>query len=70
MGVRSARLYANHSNNFEGIVWYLKQQNPQLKIVTIASLEQENIEALSEESKKETKADFLLAIPKNMTKTY
>jgi len=57
-----------HSDNFEGISWYLKKNNPELKILTIASIEQDSIEELSEESK--AVADFILCIPENMTKTY
>jgi uncharacterized iron-regulated protein len=57
-----------HSNNFEGIIWYLKQENPDLKIVTIASVEQDTIDSLIEENL--NLADFILCIPENMTKTY
>ena len=57
-----------HSDNFEGISWYLKRNNPELKILTIASVEQDSVEKLSEESM--AVADFILCIPENMTKTY
>jgi len=57
-----------HSNNFDGIYWYLKQQQPELKIVTIASVEQASIQAL--DSANQQLADFILCIPTNMTKTY
>ena len=57
-----------HSDNFESTVWYLKQLNPNLKILTIASKEQENIQELSEESK--AIANYILVIPDNMTKTH
>lgn len=56
-----------HSENYQGILWYLKLLNPNLKIVTIASTEQESIEKLDEES--ENMADFILCMPENMTKT-
>jgi len=56
-----------HSENYQGIIWYLKLLNPNLKIVTIASTEQESIEKLDEES--ENAADFILCMPENMTKT-
>ena len=59
---------AYHSNNYEGIVWYLKQANPKLNIVTISSTEQNNIDTLEEENK--NVADFIIAIPTTMTKTY
>ncbi len=57
-----------HSENFEGIVWYLQKQNPSLKILTIASVEQENMNKLNEKSK--DIATYILAIPSDMTKTY
>jgi len=59
---------AYHSDNYEGIVWYLKKQNPSLKILTISSLELEDIEKFPEE--KRQLADFVFAIPSDMTKTY
>ena len=57
-----------HSNNFEGIVWYLKKQNPKLKIVTISSVSQDSIDQLGKEHL--NLADFIIAIPNRMTKTY
>ncbi len=57
-----------HSDNFEGIMWYLKNLNPDLKILTISSCEQDNVDKLDEENEK--KADFILIIPTSMTKTY
>jgi uncharacterized iron-regulated protein len=57
-----------HSDNFEGIVWYLRKQNPQLKIITISSVEQPEVGKLTEKS--QGLANFILAIPVDMTKTY
>jgi len=57
-----------HSDNFEGIVWYLNQYKPGLKIMTIASVEQESTDILLEEN--EGLADFILVVPEDMTKTY
>lgn len=45
-----------HSDNFEGINWYLLKQNPNLKIVTIATVEQKDISKLEKEYY--NKADF------------
>ncbi len=59
---------AYHSQNFEGIYWYLKKASPKLKIVTIHPVQQEAIDKL-EESNKNT-ADFIICIPSDMTKTY
>jgi uncharacterized iron-regulated protein len=57
-----------HSNNFEGIYYYLKQANPDLNIVTIASVEQEDTDSILEEN--EAIADFILVVDEDMTKTY
>jgi uncharacterized iron-regulated protein len=59
---------AYHSDNFEGIGWYLKQGNPKLKTLTITTVLQEDLEKLSEENKQ--KADFILVVPASMTRTY
>ncbi|NDK55112.1 ChaN family lipoprotein [Pontibacter fetidus] len=57
-----------HSDNYEGIGWYLKQKQPNLKIATITTVTQESLEKLTDENKK--KADFILVVPASMTKTY
>ncbi len=59
---------AYHSNNDEGIIWYLKRLNDDLKIVTIASCEQNKIDKLEEENYQ--LADFIICIPADMTKTH
>jgi uncharacterized iron-regulated protein len=59
---------AYHSNNFEGIGWYLKRQRPDLKIVTISSVDLDEAGKLTDENR--GLADFTIAIPANMTKTY
>lgn len=57
-----------HSDNFEGIVWYLLQEEPGLNIVTISSVEQDTIFELKEEYKGQ--GDFILCTPVDMTRTY
>ena len=57
-----------HSDNFEGINWYLKQQNPNIKIVTIATVSQIDISKL--ESEYLGKANFIIVIDEDVTKTY
>jgi len=59
---------AFHSQNKEGIAWYLLQNNPDLKILTIASAEQESLESLDEENL--GVADFIISTPMNLTKTH
>lgn len=57
-----------HSDNYEGIMWYLKQQRPDLKIVTINTSEQDDISKIEEAN--QNKADFILLTPASMTKTH
>ncbi len=59
---------AFHSNNYEGIVWYLLQAQPSLSIVTISTVEQEQVNTLDEENT--GIADFIIVVPHTMTKTY
>lgn len=59
---------AFHSNNFDGINHYLRQGNPDLTIITISIAEQEVISELEEENT--NLADYIFAIPSDMTKTY
>jgi uncharacterized iron-regulated protein len=57
-----------HSNNFEGIVWYLREMDEKLPLITIATVEQEQVDALDEEHL--GLADIILVVPATMTKTY
>lgn len=57
-----------HSENYEGILWYLNKYKPGLKIVTIASVEQKNVEELEEENL--NVANFVLVVDEDMTKTH
>jgi len=57
-----------HSDNFEGINWYLKQENPSIKIVTIATVSQNDISKLEPEYL--GKANFIIVIDEDATKTY
>lgn len=57
-----------HSKNFEGIVWYLRHQRPDLKIMTLSSIELPDPAHPATENR--NLADFILAIPADMTKTY
>lgn len=57
-----------HSDNFEGIYWYLKQIQPELTIKTISCIEQSSLDSLNTDTHRV--ADFIIAIPDDMTKTY
>lgn len=57
-----------HSANFDGIYWYLKQLDPEISIVTISTVTQEEVGKLAEENK--GRADYILVIDANMTNSY
>lgn len=57
-----------HSDFYEGIYWYVKQDKSDLKIITIATVSQEDLSKLKEEHL--GRADFILVVAQDMTKTY
>ena len=59
---------AYHSNDYEGILWYLKRRDTTLNYKTITTVSQENIKKLLEENK--GKADFIICVDEDMTTTY
>ena len=56
-----------HSDNFEGIYWYLKQQKPDLKVLTIATVTQKNSAVFDQDQLH--KATFILVVDETVTKT-
>ncbi len=59
---------AYHSDNFEGIYWYLKQYEASLNIVTITTVLQENIRELEEDYT--GRANFIICVDEDMTTTF
>ncbi len=57
-----------HSDDYEGINWYLNKGNSSLKIITVSVVEQDHIKKFNKENK--LKADFIIVVPSTMTKTY
>lgn len=57
-----------HSDRYMGISWYLNKYSPGLKITTITTVLQDDIEKLDEENK--GLADFVIVVPVSMTRTY
>jgi len=57
-----------HSDFYEGIVFYLRERNDDLRILTVSTVEQENIRRL--EDKHEGRADFIICVDEDMTKTH
>ena len=59
---------AYHSDHYEGIMWYLQQQRPELKYLTISTVSQDNVKKLLKENK--GRADYIICVDNNMTTTY
>lgn len=57
-----------HSQNFEGIVWYVRQAQPTVKVMTIHTVEQDSLDKLDDDNK--NAADFIICVPSDMNKTY
>jgi uncharacterized iron-regulated protein len=57
-----------HSDNYEGISWYLRKLDDKIKIITIAMVEQRDLDKL--ESKNYNKANFILVIDEDITRSY
>lgn len=59
---------AYHSDNYEGIVYYLKKQVEIEKILTVSTVTQDNIDELLEDNK--GLADFIICVKENVTSTH
>jgi uncharacterized iron-regulated protein len=58
-----------HSDDYEGIVWYLKRLKPEATILTITTIETSELNRRLDEDQRFV-ADFTLSVPETMTKTY
>lgn len=59
---------AYHSDFYQGIMWYVQQEAPQTRILTISTVSQENVQQLEKEHL--GRADFIICVPSNMTSTH
>jgi uncharacterized iron-regulated protein len=57
-----------HSDKYMGIIWYLKKYNPDIKVSTISTVLQDDINKMNSDYK--GTADFIVVIPSSMTRTY
>lgn len=57
-----------HSDYYEGIYWYIKQYRPETTIGTVATVTQDDITKLDKESI--GRADFIICVDSDMTRTY
>ena len=59
---------AYHSDFYQGIMWYVQQEAPQIKILTITTVSQDDVKKLDKEHFGQ--ADFIICVPGNMTSTH
>jgi uncharacterized iron-regulated protein len=59
---------AYHSDFYQGIMWYVQQEEPQMKILTITTVSQKDIRKLGKEHV--GRADFIICVPEQMTSTH
>ncbi len=57
-----------HSDNYEGIYWFIQQSSPETSIKTISCVSQQDISQL--ETKYQGVADIVIVLPDDMTKTH
>jgi uncharacterized iron-regulated protein len=57
-----------HSNDYEGIVWYVKRDRPELRILTINTIVVDDVKNVGHEQLQA--ADLTVAVPSSMTTTY
>ncbi|MGM0549909.1 MAG: ChaN family lipoprotein [Bacteroidota bacterium] len=57
-----------HSDNYEGIFWYLKKYQPAMKVLTIATRMQNTVHRLKQENQQV--ADFILVVDEDVTGSY
>lgn len=57
-----------HSDNYEGISWYINQYKPNTKIKTITTVLQKDVTPLSDENK--NTADYIIVVNEKVTNTY
>jgi uncharacterized iron-regulated protein len=71
--LRSGNLFVHlngrfHSDNFDGIYWYLKKLDETMEVVTISTVLQSDVTRLEEDH--EGVADFILVVDEDVTSTY
>lgn len=59
---------AYHSDNYESILWHLKEDKPDLNYKTISTILQADLFKLEDQNL--GKADFIIVVDENMTTTY
>jgi uncharacterized iron-regulated protein len=57
-----------HSDRHMGIIWYLSKYQPGVKVMTITTVLQDDIDKMNDENL--DLADYVIVIPSSMTRTY
>lgn len=57
-----------HSNDYEGIVWYVKRDRPEVRILTINTIVVDDVKSVDHEQLQA--ADLTVVVPSTMTTTY
>jgi uncharacterized iron-regulated protein len=59
---------AFHSDFHQGILWYVQQKQPNIRVLTISTVTQEDVRKLDKEHL--GRADFIICVPESMTRTH
>ena len=59
---------AYHSDFYQGIMWYIRQEEPNMKILTISTVTQDDVHKLEKEHF--GRADYIICVPNSMTTTH
>ena len=59
---------AYHSDDYQGILWYVQQSKPLMKVTTISTVSQSKVNKLEKEHL--GKADFIICVTESMTSTH
>lgn len=57
-----------HSDRHMGIIWYLNKYNPGVKVMTVTTVLQDDLDKMNDESL--GLADYVIVIPSSMTRTF
>lgn len=59
---------AYHSDYHQSIIWYIQQEKPDAKVISITTVSQADVNKLEEDNK--GRADFIICVDENMTSTH
>jgi len=59
---------AFHSDFHQGILWYVQQKEPNIRVLTISTVTQADVRKLDKEHI--GRADFIICVPESMTRTH